>query len=153
MVSDVVKGMERGELPEPATSDSRILLFDGLCYLCSGALQFVYRRDQRALFKFAWVQSELGSRLAEWCGLPTDEYETMVYIEGGVPYVKSTAFLRAVRLLRFPWPLLSVGLLVPVTVRDWVYDLLARNRYRVFGKKDACAVPTGDLKQRFLPSS
>lgn len=89
----------------------------------------------------------------EWCGLPTEEHETMVYIEDGVPYFRSTAFLRAVRLLRFPWPALAVGLLIPGPVRDWVYDRVAWNRYRIFGKKQECLVPTGDLLERFLQSS
>jgi predicted DCC family thiol-disulfide oxidoreductase YuxK len=136
--------------PTLVEENRRILLFDGLCNLCSWTLRFVYGRDNKSLFTFGWVQSEVGNSLVEWAGLPAEEHETMVYIEDGVPYIKSTAFLRAVRLLRFPCPALAIGLLIPRPVRDWVYDRVARNRYRVFGKKDACLVPTGDLLERFL---
>jgi len=113
-------------------------------------MEFVYRRDHQARFKFAWVQSEVGNTIVERCGLPTNKNQTIVYIENGVPYFKSTAVLKAARLLRFPWPILAVGLVIPRPVRDWLYDRVALNRYRIFGRKERCMVPTGDLLERFL---
>jgi predicted DCC family thiol-disulfide oxidoreductase YuxK len=136
--------------PQTVTENQRIILFDGVCNLCSAMLNFVYANDKKALFKFAWVQSESGKEILEWCGLPTDFYDTMVYIENGKPYFKSTAFLKVARSLCFPWPFLSSGLIVPKFIRDWLYDRIALNRYKIFGRKEQCLLPSGKLTKRFL---
>ncbi|MBN1560663.1 DUF393 domain-containing protein [candidate division KSB1 bacterium] len=129
---------------------AKIILFDGVCNLCSAFLQFVYKYDEKQVFKFAWIQSRRGKTLLQQLGMPTDDYKTIVYIEDGRPFIRSTAFLRIVKHLKMPWPLLQAGAILPKFMRDWLYDLVARYRYRIFGKKDACLLPTGDLKSRFL---
>ena len=136
--------------PQVIRNHSRIILFDGVCKLCSAWIKFVYRWDSRGEFKFVAVQSETGKTLLTWCGLPTDYYETMVYVEQGEAYFRSTAFLKIVRSLDSPWPLLAAGRGIPLSVRDWLYNRIALNRYRLFGKRDSCLIPTKDLARRFL---
>lgn len=130
--------------------NEHIILFDGICNLCSNWVQFVYQRDPQANFRFASVQSPTGQTLLTWCGLPTTHYKTMVYIERGEPHFKSDAFLRIVRLLRKPWPILTIGQLLPTYLRDWAYDRIALNRYQLFGKRPTCFLPTGELAGRFI---
>lgn len=97
------------------------------------------------------MQSETGKDLLTWCGLPTDYYETMVYIEKGNAYFKSEAFFRIIKRLTFPWPYLALaGAPAPKTLRDWLYDRIALNRYRLFGKRTVCMIPSEDLAARFL---
>jgi predicted DCC family thiol-disulfide oxidoreductase YuxK len=130
--------------------DKQIILFDGVCNLCNGFIIFVYKRDSKAKFNFAWIQSELGKQILEQLNMPTDEYDTIIYMENGEVYFKSTAFLKIVKHLKFPWPLLWIGVIIPRFLRNWIYDLVAQNRYKIFGKKEQCLPPTGDLKKRFL---
>lgn len=136
--------------PASIKEHKRIILFDGVCNLCSAFLQFVYKYDYKKTYKFAWIQEEKGNEILEWLHLPTDEYETVVLIENGQIFFKSKAFLKIVRYLRFPWPVLSVGIIIPNFIRDLIYDWVAQNRYRFFGKKDRCLMPTGELLNRFL---
>jgi predicted DCC family thiol-disulfide oxidoreductase YuxK len=139
-------------LPAPPglAPGDRVLLFDGVCNVCNGWVRFVIQRDPQARFRFASVQSPAGQAILEWCGLPTETFDTMVFVEDGRAFFKSTAFLRAVRHLRRPWPWLSWGLAVPRPVRDWLYDRLARNRYRLFGRQESCMIPTPEIRSRFL---
>jgi predicted DCC family thiol-disulfide oxidoreductase YuxK len=126
------------------------VLFDGVCNLCNGWVQFVIARDPQARLRLAAVQSPAGQAILAWCGLPTDEFDTMVFVEDGRAYFRSTAFLRAVRHLSWPWPLLSVGRIVPRPLRDWLYDRVAKNRYRLFGRQESCMMPTPAIRSRFL---
>lgn len=128
----------------------RIILFDGVCVLCSAWVPFVHQRDPAGRYHFASVQSEAGQALLAWLGLPIDQCDTMVYIESGQAYYRSTAFLKIVRGLAGPWPLLGAGRLVPAFLRDWLYDRIALNRYRLFGKHETCMVPTPELAGRFV---
>lgn len=127
-----------------------IVLFDGVCNLCNGAVQFIVRRDPKAAFRFAALQSEAGAEVLCSLGEPADDLATMVLVENGRAYKRSSAALRIARRLRFPWPILVVFLAVPPFLRDAVYAWIARNRYRWFGKQDACLVPTAELRERFL---
>jgi predicted DCC family thiol-disulfide oxidoreductase YuxK len=132
-------------------NDPPILLFDGVCNLCNGAVVFVIRRDPRARFRFAPLQSPaadalLASRGVARGGLP----DSFVLVEDGHVHIRSTAALRVARRLRFPWPLFAAFLVVPRLLRDPLYDLVARNRYRWFGKREECMVPTAELRARFL---
>jgi len=129
--------------------NNKIILFDGVCNLCSGFLYFVYRRDAGQLFKFAWIQEEQGKIILKRFDLPENKSDTIVLIDEGKPYTKSTAFLRIISHLKFPWPLMKIGYLLPRFIRDGIYDWVARNRYKWFGKKDACMIPTGTLSERF----
>lgn len=128
-----------------------VVLFDGVCNLCNGAVVFILERDRQALFRFGALQSEPATALLASMGVRREALpDSMVLIERGQVYVRSRAALRIARSLRFPWWLLSVFLLLPRRLGDALYDLVARNRYRWFGKREACMVPTPELEKRFL---
>jgi predicted DCC family thiol-disulfide oxidoreductase YuxK len=126
-----------------------LLLFDGVCNFCNGAVNFVIDHDPKGRFRFASLQSELGTRLvAEHKIAP--EMLSSVLIERGKAYTGSTASLRAARYLSFPVSMLSIFILVPRFLRDAAYNWFAARRYRFFGKADVCRVPTPELRTRFL---
>jgi len=132
--------------------DKPILLFDGVCNLCNGITAFVIRHDPPpGRFRFAALQSESGQRLLREHGLPTDDLHTFVLIERGRALVRSSAGLHVLRGLGLPWCLLYPLVIVPRPLRDAAYRFIARNRYRWFGKRDACMTPTPEIAQRFLP--
>lgn len=132
------------------SADDRVVLFDGVCRLCSAWANFLIRFDRKHQFKLATVQSREGQAILQWYGFPTDYYETMLLVDGAKIYTKSSAFFRVMRRLPWPWPLLCVGWFVPSFIRDWLYDRVALNRYRLFGRYDVCVVPSKDHKARFL---
>ncbi len=133
-------------------SESAVVLFDGVCNLCNGAVQFMIDRDPKERLRFASLQSEAGRALLTKHGveLPEGEPDSIVLVAGGRAHDGSGAALRIAARLAFPWPLLAGLLVVPWFVRDIVYYLIARNRYRWFGKAEECRVPTPELKRRFL---
>ncbi|CDK40434.1 Conserved protein YuxK [Halorubrum sp. DM2] len=135
-----------GDIPE----DAAIILFDGVCNLCSGFVQFVHPRDPEGKYRFASLQSEVGQALLAEHDLPTDEIESIVLIEDGESYVKSAAVIRIATGLGGRYRLLSPFRYVPAPVRDRVYDFVAEHRYRWFGKKDRCMMPSGDVESRFI---
>lgn len=127
------------------------ILFDGVCNLCNGFVQFVLERDPAAYFRFASLQSEAARTLLATHGQqvpPTPE--TIMLLENGRLYTHSEAALRILRHLRWPWAWLYASILVPRSIRDAVYRLVARNRYRWFGRQEACWLPTPELAARFL---
>ncbi len=126
------------------------MLFDGVCNLCSTAVQFIIKQDKKARFRFASLQSETGQQLLQKFNLPTDDITTMVLIEGDKYYTHSTAGLRNALHLGGLWQLLYGFIIVPKPIRDAVYNWIARNRYRWFGQSEACMIPTPELKARFL---
>ena len=125
------------------------ILFDGVCNLCNGFVQFVIRRDPSARFRFAPLQSPAAAALLRDAGV-TALPDSMVLVADGRVYVRSAAVLRVARGLRFPWPLAYAGMVVPPFIRDRVYDAVAARRYRWFGRRDVCMVPTPELQKRFL---
>jgi predicted DCC family thiol-disulfide oxidoreductase YuxK len=128
-----------------------IILFDGVCNLCNGSVIFILQKEKEPVLQFASIQSEAGQKLLEWCGLPRDYRQAVVLIDHENVYLGSTAALKIGQTLKVPWSCLSsIGLLFPRFLRDWVYNQIARNRYRWFGKRDVCLFPTEDLKTRFL---
>jgi predicted DCC family thiol-disulfide oxidoreductase YuxK len=134
-----------------AIKQQKIILFDGVCNLCNGSVIFILQREKEPIFCFASIQSAAGKELLEWCGLPQDFNQAVVLIDKGELYLGSTAALKIGQRLRFPWSFLStLGLLVPKFLRDWVYHQIASHRYKWFGKRDVCMVPTESLKARFL---
>lgn len=138
-------------MPEEWILDRHIILFDGVCNLCNRSVIFVLKWERQPIFQFASIQSGAGQLLLERCGLPPDFLEAVVYIEIGTPYLGSTAALMIGRKLAFPWSILArLGLLVPRFIRDPVYRQIARHRYKWFGRREICMVPTGSLKARFL---
>jgi len=127
-----------------------IILFDGVCNLCSQAVQFVVKRDRLGYFVFCSIQSPTGHRLMKQHGLDPDILDTFVLIDSGQCYSKSSAALRVTSKLNYGWPLLAGFLVIPVFLRDWCYSVVAANRYQWFGKTDQCMMPTEDLTSRFL---
>ena len=127
-----------------------IVLFDGVCNLCNGSVQFLLRRDRRRRFRFAALQSAAGRALLEQYGLSTQTLETIVVLEGGQARVRSDAALHLARRLPWPWPALAVFRILPRPLRDALYDFVARHRYRWFGRTESCMLPTPDVADRFL---
>jgi predicted DCC family thiol-disulfide oxidoreductase YuxK len=127
-----------------------LVLFDGDCNLCNGAVQFILRRDPRARFRFAALSSRAAHEALAGVSAPSRLPDSIVLVQHGRARVKSGAALAIARQLRFPWPLLAVFWLVPYPLRDLAYDWIARNRYRWFGRRATCWVPTPALRARFL---
>lgn len=132
------------------SQNEKVVLFDGVCKLCSAWARFLIRFDKKRVFRLATVQSPEGTEILNFYGFSTDVFETMVLVDGEKMYVQSTAFLNVMRCLPFPWPMFLVLLLIPKKIRDWMYDRIALNRYALFGKYDSCLVPTPDHESRFI---
>ena len=128
----------------------KIILFDGICNLCSGMVQFTLKRDRQEKFKFASLQSASGQALLTKFGLSKEDFDSFVYIDGNRYFQKSSASLRVFKELSGGWKLLFVFIIVPTFIRDFVYNRISKNRYKIFGKKDSCMVPTPEIKNRFL---
>jgi predicted DCC family thiol-disulfide oxidoreductase YuxK len=131
-------------------NNKAIVLFDGVCNLCNGSVQFIMLRDKKDYFRFASLQSDYGQQLLKQYSLPTDNFNSFVVIENGKVYKRSTGALRVAKRLSGAWPLLYAFIIVPAFIRNAVYNLIARNRYRWFGKKAECMLPRPEWKQKFL---
>jgi predicted DCC family thiol-disulfide oxidoreductase YuxK len=135
----------------PKAGARTVVLFDGVCNLCNGFVNFALDRDRTGRLVFGALQSEEAQRLLREAGLAESRPDSLVLIEGdGRAFVRSAAALRAARALDWPWPLLAIGLIVPRPLRDLVYEWVARHRYRWFGQRDSCRMPTPELRARFL---
>lgn len=132
------------ELPEHP-----VVLFDGVCNLCNGFVQFIRKRDPKRTFRFASLQSDVGQALLAEMGR-RNELSTVVLIEKGRAYDRSTAALRIVRHLRFPWPIVCILWVLPQFLRDALYSWVGRNRYQWFGKSDTCVIPSPADRALFL---
>lgn len=126
------------------------MLFDGVCNFCNSAVNFIIKRDKKKRYVFGPLQSEPGRRLLAAHNLPADKLSTFILIEDGKAYSKSAAALRIARNLSGLWPLLYPLIILPAFIRDIVYNIIAKNRYRWFGKMDQCMMPTAELRARFL---
>jgi predicted DCC family thiol-disulfide oxidoreductase YuxK len=135
---------------EAAESGGPLVLYDGTCGLCSRSVRLILRNDRRGRFRFAALQSDAGRELLRRHGLPADELDSVVLVEGGRAYTKSRAALRIARGMDRPWPVLRVLAVVPRAVADFMYDRVARNRYRLFGRTEACMLPPPEVRARFL---
>lgn len=129
---------------------NQLILFDGVCNFCDASINFVLERDPEGKFKYASLQSEAGQEVLTRLGLPTSDFDSFVYVEGDKHYTKSSAGLKVAQELGGLWRLTAIFMLVPKPLRDWVYSLIARNRYKWFGKKDACMLPSPEVRERFL---
>ena len=131
--------------------NNKIILFDGVCNLCNSSVQYVIRRDKSNAYRFAALQSEIGKKLVEQRGIDTSQIDSIILIEPGVAYyTKSTAALKIAQSFGGVWQLTSVFEWIPEKIRDWVYDYIAKNRYKWYGKKEVCMVPSPENNERFL---
>lgn len=129
---------------------SAIVLFDGVCNFCNSSINFVIEHDQAGYFKFAPLQSETGESLIEKHGIDPAKTDSVILVEDEKVYLQSTAALRIARKLDGLWSLSYIFIAVPRPLRNLFYKLFAKNRYRMFGKQDACMMPTPDVRARFL---
>ena len=139
-----------GDMVSMKDTSHPIVLFDGVCNLCSGSVQFLLKRDPEGRFRFASLQSDAGRSLMIEHRLDPDALSSVVVVEEGRAWQESSAALRIARHLPGAWKLLRVFAVVPRPIRDAVYRWIARNRYRWFGKTEACWLPTPELRARFL---
>ncbi len=128
-----------------------VIFFDGVCNLCNGSVQFVIERDKKKRYRFASLQSDYAMKILAPFGIDTKAKESFVLLEDGKVYQKSGAALRVAKNLSGFWPMLYGFLLVPSFIRNGVYNFVAKNRYKWFGKQESCWVPTAELKSRFYP--
>ena len=129
----------------------QIVLFDGVCNLCNSSVNFIVDRDPKVRFKFAALQSEKGQELlSQILRANESSFDSIVLISNNSVYIKSSAALRIARHLNGLWPILYSFIIIPKPIRDFVYDFIAKNRYKWFGKSDACRIPTPDLQSRFI---
>jgi predicted DCC family thiol-disulfide oxidoreductase YuxK len=137
-------------LPPGITPQDKVVLFDGECVLCSSGAQLLMRVDKRRIFKLGTVQSDAGRKIMEWYGLSADAPASFILSEGLDLYVRSTAYVRIVARLGFPWNMAASIWLIPRPIRDRIYDWIAQNRFRLFGRRDSCMMPTEEQRSRFL---
>lgn len=128
----------------------RIILFDGVCNLCNSSINFIIDHDPGNNFVFAPLQEKAGQDLQIKYGLPPEALDSVILIKGDKILKKSTAALEIAKHLSGGWKYLVIFKIIPVAIRDAIYDVIATNRYRWFGKKDQCRIPTPELKARFL---
>ncbi len=127
-----------------------IILFDGVCNFCNFWVNFIIDRDKDDIFKFAALQSEAGQKLLNKFNLKTEDFDTFILIDGEIYFTKSTAALKIARKLNYPVKVLYYFIFIPKFLRDLIYSLIAINRYKFFGKRDVCRVPTENEKEKFL---
>ena len=130
--------------------ENPILLFDGVCNLCNSTVQFVLKRDKKDCFKFASLQSVYGQNFLEKNKLSQTKFDTFILIEGDSYSIKSTAILKVFKRLKGLWPVFYLFIIIPRVIRDPFYNLVAKNRYRIFGKKNSCMIPDKDISSRFI---
>ena len=131
-------------------TQSPVILFDGICNLCCGWVQFLIRHDKKMKFRFASIQSAIGQSMLNSIGISDETMESIVYLKGTVNYRESSAVLEILNDLGGIWKLFSVFKLIPNPIRDGIYLFIARKRYRYFGKRASCYLPTHENQKRFL---
>lgn len=128
----------------------KIILFDGVCNLCNSSVTFAIKRDKNDIFRFAALQSEIGMQLISKFKIDTSQTDSIILVEGSKYYEKSSAALHIAKHLSGGWPLLYGFIILPKFIRNAVYDFIAKNRYKWFGKKESCMIPTPELQAKFL---
>ena len=127
-----------------------VLLFDGVCNLCNASVQWILLRDKHGIFRFASLQSEQGQALLQQFGLDTETFNSVVLVDNGQLFTQSDAVLQIASQLGLPWSAASVFRILPTGFRNAVYDWVARNRYRWFGRQEQCMLPRPEWKGRFI---
>jgi predicted DCC family thiol-disulfide oxidoreductase YuxK len=129
---------------------NNILIFDGLCNLCNGSVNFILKRDKEGKIKFASLQSEIGIELTTKYNIDTNIVDSIILIKNNEVFVKSSAVLEILKDMPIGWRVFRIGIILPKFIRDWMYDVIAKYRYRIFGKKDECSIPPKNVQDRFL---
>ena len=130
-------------------SNKTLILFDGVCNLCNGSVKFILKHDSKDVFRFAALQSEMGQKLCSKLKIDTNVTDTVIVIEGEKFWTRSDAALRVFRKLPRLWPALYGLVVVPKFIRNFVYNIIARNRYRWFGKRNSCMIPNDEIAFKF----
>jgi predicted DCC family thiol-disulfide oxidoreductase YuxK len=130
-----------------------IILFDGVCTLCNGFVQFILKKDKNKVFQFASLQSKYGKQFSAHFNLPIDDPETIVLYDGNKIHTESEAVIRIISSFHGIWKSFIILSIFPKFIRNWFYRLIARNRYKIFEKKDQCMVPDWDIKDRFIDNA
>ena len=130
--------------------ENPVILFDGVCNFCNGSVNMIIRQDSKKIFRFAPIQSVAGQRLLKEYGIQEVSPDSFVLIENGKAYTASTAGLRVSKHLPWYWKWTQLLWIIPKFIRDAVYHFIARNRYRWFGRKESCMVPSQDIRERFI---
>lgn len=127
-----------------------VILFDGVCNLCNSSVQFIIKRDRKRIFRYASLQSEFGKKIIERFKLADKNIDSIILFENNSIKIKSTAVLQVLKRTGGIYSILYVFIIVPESIRNGIYDFIARNRYRWFGKRETCMIPTPELKKRFI---
>jgi predicted DCC family thiol-disulfide oxidoreductase YuxK len=130
--------------------DHAIILFDGVCNFCNSSVNFIIDRDSKDYFRFGALQSDEGQALLKQYGLSQTAFDTLILIEGDKIYTRSTAALRIAKKLSGSWPLFYDFIVIPAFIRDPIYAFIAKHRYKIFGKKEVCRIPTAAERARFI---
>jgi predicted DCC family thiol-disulfide oxidoreductase YuxK len=130
-------------------NDTPVILFDGVCNLCSGSVQFILKQDKENKFQFASLQSAFGQKILTQFNLPPDNFNSFILFQDGKIFTRSTAALKMFSQLN-GWKWIKIFGIIPEFLRNAVYNVIAKNRYKWFGKKEECWMPTPELKARFL---
>lgn len=137
-------------MPDVNQPQPPVILFDGVCNLCSNIVQFILKRDKKDTFRFASLQSDFGHSVLQKFNLPADSFNSFILYQNEKIYTKSSGALLVAKQLSGAWPILYIFIVVPSFIRNSVYNIIACNRYKWFGKKEACWVPSPALKIKFL---
>jgi predicted DCC family thiol-disulfide oxidoreductase YuxK len=127
-----------------------VILFDGVCNLCNSSVQFILKRDRKNRFLFGSLQGKAGQHYLQQFRLPANDFNSFILVEGEKSYTRSAAVLHMLNRLGGPWRLFYVFMIIPPFIRNGVYNTIARNRYKWFGKKEQCPAPGAGLRSRFL---
>lgn len=130
--------------------NSKVILFDGVCNLCNDSVKFIIKNDKRNIFKFAPLQGKYGIKIQNSYNINTTKINSIILVDGENTFTKSSAALRIAKDLRAPFFMFYVFIIIPVFIRNFIYDLIAKNRYKWFGKMDNCMIPTKELKSKFF---
>jgi predicted DCC family thiol-disulfide oxidoreductase YuxK len=130
--------------------NSKVILFDGVCNLCNNSVKFIIKNDKRDIFKFAPLQSEYGINVQNRHNINTNEINSIILINGEKIFTKSNAALRIAKDLGAPYFIFYIFIVIPVFIRNFIYDFIAKNRYKWFGKMESCMIPSNELKSKFF---
>lgn len=128
-----------------------VIFFDGVCNLCSASVQFAIEHDKKDIFKFTALQGNYAKTILPKYNVDLNKIDSIILVENDNLYTKSTAALKIARKLSGLWPMLYIFIVIPKSIRDWFYDIIAKNRYKWWGRQESCWVPTAELKQKFYP--